>query len=33
VVYSASAFYAYDTLPKLKEAIRAKKFGMKAEEL
>lgn len=33
VVYSALAASAYDTLPKLKVAIRAKKFDMKADEL
>jgi hypothetical protein len=33
VVYSATAFYAYDTLPKLREAIRSHKFREETYEL
>ena len=33
VVYSAWAFHAYDTLPKLREAIRSKKFSEETYEL
>jgi hypothetical protein len=33
VVYSGSAFYAYDTLPKLREAIRRQQFRLKSNEL
>jgi hypothetical protein len=33
IIYSASAFYPYDTLPKLREAVRTHQFRMKAYEL
>ena len=33
VAYSASAFYSYDTLLKLRQAIRTQQFHMKAYEL
>ena len=33
VVYSASGFYAYDTLPKLREAIRSQQFREQTYEL
>lgn len=33
IVYSASAFYTYDTLPRLRAAIRAKKFRSDTDEL
>lgn len=33
IVYSASAFYAYNTLPKLRNAVREHKFQKQTDEL